>query len=216
MSSPTRLTLSLSLFIIIRDQLIKTSMYHLLHTVCCSEARALRLGCWEHIILRITDLIQQATVSSFYVFVLYTAMLRTSIAAAVLGCFYVCPLDCDASVMVVDCAAVETGCMLEKYIKVATKYVFIIIFWSRCCCGCCVLLLPTTSVLKLREVPATVSSFSVSATTTAVPLRLLRSIILLLLLLRRDACRKKTNKKCYFFFFGGCAAAALHKSRAMC
>ena len=34
-------------------------MYHLLHTVCCSEARALRLGCWEHIILRITDLIQQ-------------------------------------------------------------------------------------------------------------------------------------------------------------
>ena len=42
----------------IRDQLIKTSIYHLLHTVCCSEARALRLGCWEHIILRITDLIQ--------------------------------------------------------------------------------------------------------------------------------------------------------------
>ena len=44
-------------------------------------------------------------------------MLRTSIAAVVLGCFYFCPLDCDASVMVVDCAAVETGCMLEKYIK---------------------------------------------------------------------------------------------------
>ena len=44
----------------IRDQLIKTSIYHLLHTVCCSEARGLRLGCWEHIItLRITDLIQQ-------------------------------------------------------------------------------------------------------------------------------------------------------------
>ena len=43
----------------IRDQLIKTSIYHLLHTVCCCEARALRLGCWEHIILRITDLIQQ-------------------------------------------------------------------------------------------------------------------------------------------------------------
>ena len=37
-------------------------------------------------------------------------------------CFFLlrfCPLDCDASVMVVDCAAVETGCMLEKYIKVA-------------------------------------------------------------------------------------------------
>ena len=49
-----------------------------------------------------------------YVSVLCTAMLRTSIAAVVLGCFYFCPLDCDASVMVVDCAAVETGCMLEK------------------------------------------------------------------------------------------------------
>ena len=46
-------------------------------------------------------------------------MLRTSIAAVVLGCFYLCPLDRDASVMVVDCAAVETGCMLEKCIKVA-------------------------------------------------------------------------------------------------
>ena len=54
-----------------------------------------------------------ATVSSFYVSVLYTAMLRTSIAAVVLGCVYFCPLDCDASGMVVDCAAVETGCMLE-------------------------------------------------------------------------------------------------------
>ena len=43
-------------------------------------------------------------------------MLRTSIAAVVLGRFYFCPLDFDASVMVVDCAAVETGCMLEKYI----------------------------------------------------------------------------------------------------
>ena len=72
-----------------------------------------------------------STVSSFYVSVLYTAMLRTSIAAVVLGCFYFCALHCDASVMVVDCAAVETGCMLEKYIpgtwylvKVATKNVF--------------------------------------------------------------------------------------------
>ena len=43
-------------------------------------------------------------------------MLRTSIAAVVLGCLYFCPLDCDASVMVVDCAVVETGCMLEKYV----------------------------------------------------------------------------------------------------
>ena len=66
-----------------------------------------------------------ATVSSFYVSVLYTAMLRTSIAA-VLGCLYFCPLDCDASVMVVDCAAVW-----KKYKEVATKDVFILIFWSR-------------------------------------------------------------------------------------
>ena len=57
-----------------------------------------------------------ATVSSFHVSVLDNAMLRTSIAAVVLGCFYYSPLDCDASVMVVDCAAVETGRMLEKYI----------------------------------------------------------------------------------------------------
>ena len=41
-------------------------------------------------------------------------MLGTSMAAVVLRCFYFCPLDGDASVMVVDCAAVETGCMLEK------------------------------------------------------------------------------------------------------
>ena len=33
-------------------------------------------------------------------------MLGTSIAAVVLGSFYFCPLDCDASIMVVDCAAV--------------------------------------------------------------------------------------------------------------
>ena len=46
-------------------------------------------------------------------------MLRTSIAAVVLGCFYFCPLDCDIPVMFVDCAAVETGCMLEKYKMVA-------------------------------------------------------------------------------------------------
>ena len=72
------------------------------------------------LVLLTTSVLKQrevpATVSSFYVSVLYTAMLRTSIAAVVLGCFYFCPLDCDASVMVVDCAAVETGCMLEKYV----------------------------------------------------------------------------------------------------
>ena len=60
-----------------------------------------------------------ATVSSFYVSVVYTAMLRASIAAVVLGCFYFCPLDCDVPVMVVGCAAVETGCMLEKHKMVA-------------------------------------------------------------------------------------------------
>ena len=84
------------------------------------------------LVLLTTSVLKQrevpATVSSFYVSVLYTATLRTSIAAVVLGCFYFRPLDCDASVMVVDCAAVETGCMLQKYIKVATKYVFIFVF----------------------------------------------------------------------------------------
>ena len=57
-----------------------------------------------------------ATASSFYVSVLYTAMLRTSIAAVVLGCFYLRLVDCDIAFMVVDRAAVETGCMLEKYV----------------------------------------------------------------------------------------------------
>ena len=46
-------------------------------------------------------------------------MLLTSIAAVILGCFYFCPLDCDIPAMVVDCAAVETGCMVEKYKMVA-------------------------------------------------------------------------------------------------
>ena len=60
-----------------------------------------------------------ATVPSIYGSVLYTAMLRTSIAAVVLGCFYLCPLDCDIPVVAVGCAAVETGCMLQKYKMVA-------------------------------------------------------------------------------------------------
>ena len=58
----------------------------------------------------------RATASSFYVSVLYTAMLRTSIAAVDLGCLYFRLFDCDIAFMVVDCAAVETGCMLEKYV----------------------------------------------------------------------------------------------------
>ena len=49
----------------IRDQLIKTSIYHLLHTVCCSEDRALRLGSRKHVILRITDIFQHINVFTF-------------------------------------------------------------------------------------------------------------------------------------------------------
>ena len=110
--------------------------------------------------------------------------------------------------MVVDCAAVETGCMLENYIKVATKYVHFYFLVE-----VLLLLLPTTSVLKQREVPATVSSFSISATTTAVSFA---SILLLLLRLRRDACRKKQTKNITFSFLVACAAAAFHSSRGMC
>ena len=125
-------------------------------SVQCDSVRTAALSHIPRFLLTTSVLKQRelpATVSSFYVSVLYTAMPRTSIAVVVLGCFYFCPSGCDALVTVVDCAAVEAGCMLEKYIKVATKYVFIFIFWSRrhCCCCCCVLL-PTTSVLKRREV----------------------------------------------------------------
>ena len=54
------------------------------------------------LVLRTKSVLKQrevpATVWSFYVAVLYTAMLWTSIVAAVvLGCFNFCPLDCDAS-----------------------------------------------------------------------------------------------------------------------
>ena len=59
-------------------------------------------------------------------------MVGTSIAAVVLGCFYFCPSDCDASALVVDCAAVMTGCMLEKIIKrLQRNTCYILIFWSR-------------------------------------------------------------------------------------
>ena len=97
-----------------------------------------------------------ATVSSVHVSVLYTTMLRKSISAVVLGSFYCCPFDCDNPVMVVDCAAVDTGCMLEKYIKyfspspllllsfasvsnavAAVEKGYAFFFWSRCCsCYC--------------------------------------------------------------------------------
>ena len=75
------------------------------------------------LVLLITSILNQrgvpATLSTFYVSFLYAAMLRTSTAAVVLGCFYFCPLDCNNPVMVVDCAPVETRCMLEKYKIVA-------------------------------------------------------------------------------------------------
>ena len=75
------------------------------------------------LVLLTTSVLKQrevpATVSSFYVSVPYTAMLGTSVDAVILGCFLFCPLHCDNPVMVVDCAAVETGCMLEKYKIVA-------------------------------------------------------------------------------------------------
>ena len=87
-----------------------------------------------------------ATVSSLYVSVLYTAMLRTSIAAVVLGWFYLCPLDCDALVTVVDCAAVETGCMLEKYIKVHPVQLPLATTTSSCDCS------------ESQEVPSTISA----------------------------------------------------------
>ena len=106
------------------------------------------------LVLLTTSVLKQrevpATASSFYVSVLYTAMLRTSTAAVVLRCFYFCALDCDASVMVVGCAAVETGCMLEKLRNVSATTTFLcvyciavaavetgyafFVFWSRCCC----------------------------------------------------------------------------------
>ena len=62
------------------------------------------------------------------------------VTAVVLGCFYLCPLDCIASVIVVDCAAVETGCMLEKYIKSFSPYPLLPrlfplrLFYCCCCC----------------------------------------------------------------------------------
>ena len=138
-----------------------------------------------------------STVSSFYVSVLRTAMIRTSTSAVVLGCFFFCPLDCDASVMVVDCAAVETGCMLEKYIvffSVSATTSFLRVYsvavaavFRRDMHFCfmvevplllLVLVLLTTSVLKQREVPATVSSFYVSVFT----LRCFGRLLLLLFL----------------------------------
>ena len=152
------------------------------------------------VLLLTTSVLKQrevpATVSSLYVSVFNTAMLRTSIAAVVLGCFYFGPLACDASVMVVDCAAVETGCMLEKYVpaKGCNKYVLIFIFWSRwcCCCFCVLLLLLPTSVLKRREV--LLFSFLVAA--------------LLLLSTHREGCAEKAKVGFCFLFDTGTQSIA--------
>ena len=43
----------------IRYKFIKTYIYHLHTAVCCSEARPLKLGCRNHLILFITDIFQQ-------------------------------------------------------------------------------------------------------------------------------------------------------------
>ena len=95
-------------------------------------------------------------------------MLRTSIAAVVLGCFYFCPLDCDASVMVVDCAAVETGWRLKKYI------------WRlHTCCEC----YNKRGYIRTCYVYKIFFFIFRLATTTGVSFA---SILLLLLLLRRD------------------------------
>ena len=157
-----------------------------------------------------------ATVSSSYVSVIHTAMLRTSIAAVVLGCFYFCPLDCDASGMVVDCDAVETGCMLEKYIpakgcnKIRAHFYFLVE----------VLLL-----LLLRAAAAhNISTEAERGTGYCFLLLRLRYFYCCFLCVysiavaafEKGCMPKKTNKKCYSFFFGGCAAAALHSSTGMC
>ena len=59
------------------------------------------------------------------------------------------------------------------------------------------LLLPTTSVLKRRKVPATVSSFSVSATTTAVSFF---DHSIAVAAVEMGCMPRKTNKKYYFLF----------------
>ena len=125
-----------------------------------------------------------ATVSSFYASLLYTAMLRTSIAAVVLGCFYFCPLDCDASVMVVDCGAVKTGRMLEKYIpakgcnKVRLHFYFLV------------------EVLLLLLLRAAAAAHNISTEAEV----LLFLAALLLLFTHREGCAEK-NKIGFCFLF---------------
>ena len=150
-----------------------------------------------------------ATVSSSYVAVLYTAIFgRLSLLLFLTASISVF-LNCVASVMSVDCAAVEKGCMLETEIKVASKYLFFL-FLVYVVLLCVLLLLPTTSVLKRNEVHTTVSFFSVSATTTAVSFG---SIILLLLMLRSKGYAFVILVEVLLLlivFLVGCAAAAAY------
>ena len=116
-------------------------------------------------------------------------MLRTSIAAVVLGCFYFCPLDCDASVTVVDCPAVETGCMLEKFIpangcnKIRAHFYFLVE----------VLLL-----LLLRAAAAAAHNISTEAERCITFPFVVAA--LLLLFTHREGCAEK-NKICFCFLF---------------
>ena len=125
-----------------------------------------------------------ATGSSLYASVLYTAMLRTSVAAVVLGCFYFCPLDGDASIMVVDCACVNTGCMPEKYIppkgcnKVRVHFYFLV------------------EVLLLLLLRAAAAAHNISTEAEV----LLFLAALLLLFTHREGCAEK-NKIGFCFLF---------------
>ena len=76
------------------------------------------------------------------------------------------------------------------------------------------LLLPTTSVLKRRDVPPTVSSFSVSATTTTAVSKVFFSVSATTTFLCVYSIAAAAVEKGYaFLFFGRGAAAANHFSR---
>ena len=136
-------------------------------------------------------------------------MLRTSSAAVVVGCFDFCHLDCDA--------AVETGCMLEKYIpakgcnKIRVHFFFLVK----------VLLL--LLLLRAAAAPHNINTEAERGTGYCLLLLRLRYYYSCFLCVYSIAvaavekgCMKKTNQKCYIFFFGDCAAVAFHSSRGMC
>ena len=139
-------------------------------------------------------------------------MLRTSIAVVVLGCFYFGPLDCNASVMVVDCAAVETGCMLEKYMpakgcnKIRAHFYFLV------------------EVLLLLLLRAAAAAHNISTEAERgtgycfllLRLRYFYCCFLCVYSIAVAAFEKicmpgKTNNKYYFVFFGGlrCCCSSL-------